>query len=129
MSDHYKPGSRSIRIDKTAKHIKIFQGSSILADTIRPITLVEKNETPAYYFPPENVDMNFLRKNSHIEICELKGKAVFYDLEYTGNVIENAAWSYPDPKMSFKDIEDYIAFNPAKTDAFYINGELISDDS
>lgn len=113
-------------IERTAKHIKIFQGSKVIADTIRPVTIIEKLHTAVYCFPPENVHKEYFKKNEYKTKCKWKGEAVYYDFIFEDQVIKNCAWSYPNPKSEYSEIEDYIIFNPAKFDAFYVNGELVN---
>lgn len=112
-------------IDKSAVHLKIFQGKHVIADTIRPIKITIKSKLPIYFFPPENVHKEFLVENDFTESVESIGTAVYYDLVHEDMTIKNAAWTYTNPSEEFSEIEDYIAFNPAKFDACYMNGELV----
>jgi len=68
--------------------------------------IVENN----HYFPPDSVKIEFLKKNDHHSTCPWKGEASYYNIEVDGEVNENAAWYYPEPKEKAKHIKDYVAF-------------------
>jgi len=116
---------RPPKMEKVSKHLKIFQGKNTIADTTRPVRILETSHPPVYYFPPENVNMEFLRENNKTTHCEWKGQAKYYDLIVEGKVIENIAWTYPSINEDYEEMEDYIAFYPGKLDACYVNGELV----
>ncbi len=67
-----------------------------------------------YYFPPDGVSTELLRDGSTQYTCPWKGKANYHDVAIDGEVNENSAWSYPDPKPAAKEISGYVAFDRAK---------------
>ncbi len=62
------------------------------------------------YFPPESVDLRFLRDSPAQSVCPWKGTASYYDVVVDGEVVRGAAWYYKDPKSAAADIKNYIAF-------------------
>jgi uncharacterized protein (DUF427 family) len=62
------------------------------------------------YFPPESVDMRFLKPSSHTSVCGWKGTAGYYDVAVGGDTNTNAAWVYSAPKDAAAPIAGYIAF-------------------
>ena len=68
--------------------------------------IVENN----YYFPPEDVNKQYLRESDKHSTCPWKGKASYYDVVVNEEVNKDAAWYYPNPKPAAKKIKDYIAF-------------------
>ena len=78
---------------------------NVIAETDRTI-VVENN----HYFPPESVNMGFLRESRHRSACPWKGEAHDYDLTAEGSETRNAAWTYPEPKEAAKQIRDHVAF-------------------
>ena len=62
------------------------------------------------YFPPDSIKKGFLKESSHHTTCPWKGEASYYDVEVDGEVNENAAWCYPEPKEGAKQIKNYVAF-------------------
>ncbi len=116
---------RPPKMEKATKHLKIFHGKHTIADTIRPFRILETSHPPVYYFPPENVSMQFLKENNYTTRCEWKGEAKYYDMEIDGKLIKNVAWTYPNINKRYKEMEDYIAFYPGKFAACYVNGEPV----
>ena len=68
--------------------------------------LVEGN----HYFPPQDVKKEYLVETDHRTQCPWKGEAHYYNLVVEGEINENAAWSYPQPKEKAVHITGYVAF-------------------
>ena len=64
----------------------------------------------AYYFPREDVQMQFLRPSEHTSLCSWKGTAKYYDVEVAGQLNPQAAWYYEDPTPAAHEIKDHVAF-------------------
>ena len=62
------------------------------------------------YFPPSSVKTEYLTKSDYHTTCPWKGLASYYNIEVDGNINENAAWYYPEPKPAAAEIKNYIAF-------------------
>lgn len=63
-----------------------------------------------HYFPPESVKKDYLRPSRHQTVCGWKGTAGYYDLVVNGDVNEQAAWYYADPKDAAASLRGRIAF-------------------
>jgi uncharacterized protein (DUF427 family) len=63
-----------------------------------------------YYFPPDSVKKDYLKKSDTHTNCPWKGLASYYDIEIDGNINKDAAWYYHNPKPAANKIKDYIAF-------------------
>lgn len=116
---------RPPKLEPTSKHLKIVCGGEIIAETTRAFRVLETSHPPVYYFPPEDVRMEFLTKAAGASFCEWKGRAGYYDLRVGEKSVANAAWYYAAPTESFAAIKDYIAFYPSKMDACFVNDELV----
>ena len=77
----------------------------IVAET-KKFELVEGN----IYFPREAINPEFFRESSYTTVCPWKGLASYFDVIVDGQVNENAAWYYPDPKPAAANIKDHVAF-------------------
>jgi uncharacterized protein (DUF427 family) len=86
--------------------------------TLNDVTLAESDKTEVvegnHYFPPDSVKQEYLRESDASTHCPWKGDASYYTLEVEGEVVEDAAWFYPDPKEAAGNIKDYIAFYPGR---------------
>jgi len=63
-----------------------------------------------YYFPPDSVKMEFLKKSETPYTCPWKGECQYFDVVIDGKTNKDAAWSYPDPKPAANNIKGYVAF-------------------
>lgn len=116
---------RPPKLEKTTKHLKIVFDNIIIAETNGAFRVLETSHPPVYYFPPEDVRMDFLTENSGSSFCEWKGRAGYYDLRIGENLVKNAAWFYPHPTGNFVDIKNFLAFYPSKMDACFVNDEIV----
>ena len=117
---------RPPRLERTEKHLKIIFNGEIIAETNCAFRVLETSHPPVYYFPPEDVRMEFLTESAgNSSFCEWKGRAGYYDLEVGEKTVKNAAWFYPNPTKGFAEIENFIAFYPSKMDACYVDDELV----
>jgi uncharacterized protein (DUF427 family) len=62
------------------------------------------------YFPPDSVKPEFLELSDKRTTCPWKGVATYYDITINGDVNEDAAWTYPEPKEAARHIQGYVAF-------------------
>jgi uncharacterized protein (DUF427 family) len=67
------------------------------------------------YFPPDSVNAELLEKSPTPYRCPWKGDCQYFNVRSGDEVLEDRAWSYPDPiPSSFdvvgKDYTDYVAF-------------------
>lgn len=82
----------------------IYNGETIAESTNTRI--VEGN----HYFPPNDVDQQYLVKSDTHTTCPWKGEASYYSIKADGKVSKDAAWYYPSASEKAKNIENYIAF-------------------
>lgn len=84
----------------------IWNGKVIAEAADDAVEIVEGN----VYFPVAAVDSTFLQASDHHSVCPWKGTASYHDVVVDGEVNQNAAWHYPDPKDAAKNIAGRIAF-------------------
>jgi uncharacterized protein (DUF427 family) len=63
-----------------------------------------------HYFPLESVVEGVLVDSSRTSVCPWKGTATYSSVVVDGEVNENAAWTYPEPKPEAAQIRDRVAF-------------------
>jgi len=66
------------------------------------------------YFPPKSVSLQYFRESETEYECPWKGHADYYDVIVKGNVNEDAAWYYPNPKPAASQIKGHVAFDRSK---------------
>lgn len=70
------------------------------------IVVVEDN----CYFPVGAVNMEYLVPSDTQTTCPWKGVAHYYSINVGGELKEDAAWYYPEPKQAASEIRGRIAF-------------------
>ncbi|MFD2513712.1 DUF427 domain-containing protein [Pontibacter locisalis] len=85
--------------------MKAIWNNVVIADSDQTIE-IEGN----HYFPPKNVNKDYLEESRTHTTSSSMGEATYYHVQVNGEVILDAAWSYPDPKEAAKEVRFYIAF-------------------
>ena len=62
------------------------------------------------YFPPESLKREYFKESDTHSTCPWKGLASYYHIEVNGELNEDSAWYYPEPKDAAKHIKDHVAF-------------------
>jgi uncharacterized protein (DUF427 family) len=84
---------------------KAIWNGAVIAEA--PDTIVVEGN---HYFLPEAVAMEHLKPSGTHTTCGWKGLASYYHVVAGGQVNEDAAWYYPDPKPEAAQIAGRIAF-------------------
>jgi uncharacterized protein (DUF427 family) len=63
-----------------------------------------------HYFPRSAVTDGVLVDSTRTSVCPWKGTASYHSVVVDGQVNEDAAWYYPDPKPAAAEIKDRVAF-------------------
>ena len=105
--------------------IEVIVGNKSIAKTNNAIRVIETSHPPTYYFPPEDITVNLLKKNNTNSFCEWKGTANYVDLDLGKIKILNIGWFYKSPKKEFQLIKEYISFYASKAEKCIVNGELV----
>lgn len=128
-----KPGQESVwdyprpaRLENTNKHLKVICNGIVLAETNKGKRVLETSHPPAYYFPPEDVKVEYLIATSKKGLCEWKGYWQYYDVSIGDKYINQAAWAYFAPTPGFESIQGYYGFIASLMDACYVNDELVT---
>lgn len=117
---------RPPRVEDSPRHLEVWFNGVRVADSRRAKRVLETSHPPVYYFPPEDVRLEFLHDNPDSSWCEWKGLARYYDLDVNGRREIAAAWYYPLPTRIFEEMKGFIAFYPQKMDVCTVDGERVT---
>jgi uncharacterized protein (DUF427 family) len=78
---------------------------AVLAESDQCI-VVEGNQ----YFPPDAIRREYFKESNTHTTCPWKGLASYYTVVVDGKENKDAAWYYPHPKDTARQIKDYVAF-------------------
>ncbi|HEY1063880.1 MAG TPA: DUF427 domain-containing protein [Candidatus Saccharimonadales bacterium] len=89
----------------------VWNGQIIAEADKDDLIYIEQN----WYFPPESVQQDFLRKSPTPYTCPWKGECQYFDVGQGDDWSHDNAWSYPNPLPTafdrvHKDFSNYIAF-------------------
>ncbi|MEM9968912.1 MAG: DUF427 domain-containing protein [Pseudomonadota bacterium] len=85
-------------------------GGAVLGESARALELVEGDYPPVIYFPREDIAMAFLDPSETTSHCPHKGDARYFSVVTKSRTLENAVWSYENPKPAVAQIKDHLAF-------------------
>lgn len=105
--------------------LEIVRDGVVLARTVAAYRVLETSHPPSYYFPPQDVDLNRLRRSDRQSRCEWKGVAEYFDLRARESIIHDVAWRYHSPTPPFSAIRDYLSFYASKAGTCFVNGEQV----
>jgi uncharacterized protein (DUF427 family) len=127
------PGQESVwdyprppRLEATTRHIRVVFNGETVAETRRGLRVLETSHPPVYYFPQEDIRMEFLAATARKSFCEFKGAASYWTLRVGDRVSENAAWSYPNPQPGYEAMKDHLAFYASRVDACFVDDEQVT---
>ncbi len=127
------PGQESVwdyprppAVEPADSHVTVTFGGVIIADTRRPVRVLETSQAPGYYIPVDDVRTDLLVAGTDRSFCEWKGVASYWTVQVHGRVAENAAWSYPAPTDRFEAIQDHLAFYAQMMDECTVDGDVVS---
>ena len=80
----------------------------------KDVTLAESSDTVVvegnHYFPSDSIREEYFRASETRTHCPWKGEASYRDIVVNGEVNQDAAWYYPEPKQAAKEIKNRVAF-------------------
>ena len=103
-------GDHWIRFEPSKKRVRIEFNGARIADSSRALVLHETRLPPAYYFPGEDVRMDFLARTEHRTHCPFKGNASYWSVKVGDQVAENAVWAYEEPYREAEPVRGYLSF-------------------
>ena len=96
VRDHPRPP----HLEPVPHRVVVQLGGRIVADTMRPLRVIETHHAPTHYLPLEDVQAR-LEPASGSSFCEWKGRTRYFDVSVDGTTASRAAWSYEAPATAF----------------------------
>ncbi len=90
----------------------LWKGKQIAEAKKEDLIYIEGN----WYFPPESLDGDYLKKSDTPYVCPWKGKCQYFDVGQDGDYSADHAFSYPKPIPTAldrvkKDFSNYLVFS------------------
>ena len=114
---HYPPNPYH-RVDcrPTARSLRVDVSGTTLVDTVDTVILFETALKPRLYVSPSLVRTDLLSRSATTSYCNYKGYATYWTVAVGDTVVEDVAWSYPDPLPESLPIKGMLSFDEAKAD-------------
>ena len=110
---------------RSAKHVTMRLGDTLVADTTRAWRVLETSHPPTWYIPRADFAPGVLRPSSAGSThCEWKGAATYWDVVTPSTVLAAAVWSYENPNARYADIAGACTGYPAQLDC-EVDGEQV----
>lgn len=129
---HPRDPYHRVDVAASSRHVRVFLGGEVVADTHRPHLLFETGLPTRYYIPKLDVRMDLLEATDTRTRCPYKGEAVYWSARLppgsggSGDerIFEDVAWSYPAPIPECPKIENLVCFFQEHADAIEVDGEV-----
>lgn len=114
------------RVDtlRSSRRVQVLVGGIEVANSVRPLLLLETHLPTRYYLPFEDVRTDLLEASPTVTICPYKGQARYWSLRAGDTFVPDAAWSYPDPIPENPKIRDLLCFFNERVDLI-VDGEKV----
>jgi uncharacterized protein (DUF427 family) len=114
---HYPPNPYH-RVDcrPTSRHLRVKAAGTTLVDTDDTVIVFETALEPRLYVGPSQVRTDLLRQSNTSSYCNYKGPATYWSAVLGDAIIEDVAWSYPDPLPESSPIRGFFSFDAARAD-------------
>jgi uncharacterized protein (DUF427 family) len=106
------------------RRVRVIHAGRTVAESDRALRVLETASPPTIYVPPEDVRAELLEPTEGHTVCEWKGDASYFDVVNEGGRAKRAAWTYTNPKDSYPELRDYIAFYPGRVEC-YLDDERV----
>jgi uncharacterized protein (DUF427 family) len=108
------------------RRVRIEHGGVVVAESDRALRVLETASPPTIYVSAADVRTDLLEQaDRRHTVCEWKGRASYFHLDGAGERSEAAAWTYPEPKEPYRELQDHFAFYPGRVDACYLGDERV----
>ena len=111
--------TRAVRIEPSHRRVRVRTGGEWIADTTRPLLMLEEGLTPVYYLPKADVRMELFEPTAKRTRCDTKGEASYYTLRLGDRVEQSVAWSYEQPIAGQEQLAEHISLYWGRMDQWF----------
>ena len=116
---------RPPKVEPVGETLRVILGGRVIAATNEAQRVLETSHPPVYYLPRHAFTCAIVASPRR-SLCEWKGMASYWSLRDEDRLVQDCAWSYPDPSPAFLVIRDHLAVYPAMMDACFVDDERVS---
>jgi uncharacterized protein (DUF427 family) len=116
-----------VRVDAmpSSRHVRVVASGVVVAESHRPVVLVQSGQPPRYYLPRAEVRMDLLTSTDTVSYCAYKGTAAYWTLKVGDLVLPDVVWGYDTPLREGLAVAGLVCFWPEKSADLevYVDGE------
>ena len=125
MSEYTIMPDYRTEFEPSPRWVRVYFNSQLLADSREVMLRRETNHLPLYYFPKKDVRMDCLQPSNHTVHSDLKGDGIFWHVQVGDKIANNAAFTFRNPPGNGPKLEDHVAFEWKKMDAWFEEDEEV----
>jgi uncharacterized protein (DUF427 family) len=112
------------RVDvlRSSRHVRVEVDGQALAETHRPLLLLETGLPPRWYVPRADVRLDLMTPTDTTTACPYKGFASYFSAQVGDAQYDDIAWTYVTPVPECPKIEQAVCFFNERVDLF-VDGE------
>jgi uncharacterized protein (DUF427 family) len=123
---HARDPYRRVDAIPSSRHVEVRVGGEVVAETRRPVVLLETELVPRWYVPKADVRLDLLVPSETYSLCPYKGRAAYYSVRLGDTVHEDAAWYYRHPLADVQSVENHLCFWQERDDTeIRVDGSLV----
>ncbi len=122
------PGSEQgawLQLIPISKWVRVLFGGQVIASSKRVWLLRRSRARPTYYFPVEDVCMDFLTPGDATDDDPLMGPVTHYSIHVGAKTVEQGAWALSSPPSEAAPLQECVAFTWGKMDAWFEENEEV----
>jgi uncharacterized protein (DUF427 family) len=100
----------------TTRRLRVEVARTALVDTEDTVIVFETGLPPRLYVDPAHVRTDLLRQSTTSIYCNYKGVATYWSAALGDTIVNDVAWSYPDPPPETWPIRSFFSFDAAHAD-------------
>lgn len=110
VAGHPRDPHHRVEVLPSSRHVVVRREGVVLAESSRPVMLLETGLPTRYYLPEEDVALELLEPSTTTSFCPYKGVADRYLSVAGQDGGRDLVWSYSDPKPAVGLIAGRLAF-------------------
>jgi uncharacterized protein (DUF427 family) len=113
---HARSPYTRVDILASSRAVRVEVDGLVVAESRSPRLLFETGLPVRYYLPKPHVRMDLMQRGEKVTHCPYKGHAESWSLQAGERLVEDIAWSYPEPLAESQKIAGLMAFYNEKVD-------------
>ena len=113
---HARDPYHRVDVLRSSRRVRVELDGTVVAETERPLLLLETGLPPRWYVPRADVRFDLLTPTDTASTCPYKGVASYFTATIDGAVYEDVAWTYVTPVPECPKIEQAVCFFNERVD-------------